>query len=44
MDLGSELENNIYWKTGNFTVIKLKHWIKLIGEGKGKDTWERISA
>ena len=44
MDLGGELENNISWKTGNFRVIKLKHWIKLIGKGKGKETWERISA
>lgn len=44
MDLGGELENNIYWKTGNFRVIKLKRWIKLIGKGKGKETWERISA
>ena len=44
MDLGGELENNIYWKTGTFRVIKLKHRIKLIGKGKGKETWEGISA
>ena len=37
-------ENHISQETSNFRIIKPRHWMKLIGERKGRETWDRISA